>query len=199
MKSARPLDFSADLTAEALEHEFIPPLMVLHTEPDAWCLPWEQQLDAACAWQEAGGNADSEWDAWQPALHRSGSVSRAPDEAPTMATIVRMTTTVVAVRERLLRVQTEATEVARAEMALRRAPSADAANNDGTSSRRSLEEQNSERVLALARACVDMLDAARGSVAALAGMSDRRASRVAPFVERRRANVVIGFPDRRTG
>jgi hypothetical protein len=199
MKSARPLDISMDQAAEALEHEFIPPLMVFHTEPDAWCTPWDRQLDAARAWQDAGGNVDNVWDVWVQTPHRSGSMSRLPDEAPTMATIVRMTTTVVAVRERLLRVQTEATEVARAEMALRCAPSTDVANNDGPSSRRSLEEQNSERVLALARACVDMLDAARSSVAALAGIPDRRAPQEAPFVERRRSNVVIGFPDRRTG
>lgn len=36
-----------------LESEFIPPLDF----PETWGMPWDKQVAAALAWQEAGGNA----------------------------------------------------------------------------------------------------------------------------------------------
>jgi uncharacterized Ntn-hydrolase superfamily protein len=39
-----------------LECEFIPPL----DAPESWGMPWDEQLKAVQAWQEAGGNQDGQ-------------------------------------------------------------------------------------------------------------------------------------------
>jgi len=53
-------DSTAQLNANKLECEFIPPLDL----PETWGLAWDRQIDAARAWQAAGGNADSGSDQW---------------------------------------------------------------------------------------------------------------------------------------
>ena len=177
---------------DALQDEYLPPVEVLQTEPGAWFVPWERQLEVVMAWQAAGGNVDSEWDQWVAETPANESVTRvASGGGPvTMATIVRMTTSMVSLRERLLRLQTRTTDVARTEMSLRRMPLPHAANGGGTTSvRRPLSDDNSQRVRALARECLEVLDIARAGIAAL--------SSGPVHTERRQRSVLIDFPDRR--
>ena len=46
---------TGQLAANKFECEFIPPLDL----PETWGLPWDRQIEAAMAWQMAGGNADT--------------------------------------------------------------------------------------------------------------------------------------------
>lgn len=182
---------------DALEGEFIPPVGALLTESYNWGIPWERQLEAALAWQSAGGNVDNEWDHWvaeqaftAPAV--AMATAKLGASAPTMATVVRMTTSLVSLRERLFRIQSEATGVARSEMRLRRASLPQAANGSGPSAvRRPLGDDNGRRITALARGCIDLLESTRAAMAALT-MDVASAG-----VERRQQRVVIDFPDRR--
>lgn len=43
-----------------LECEFIPPVDL----PETWGLAWDRQVEAALAWQAAGGNTDGESAQW---------------------------------------------------------------------------------------------------------------------------------------
>ncbi|HEY9194585.1 MAG TPA: hypothetical protein VIO81_17085 [Methyloversatilis sp.] len=182
----------APASTDALQDEYLPPVEALQTEPGAWFVSWERQLEAVMAWQAAGGNIDSEWDQWVAETPVNESVARVMNGGGpvTMATIVRMTTSMVSLRERLLRLQTRTTDVARTEMSLRRMPLPHAANGGGaTSVRRPLTDENSQRVRALARECLEVLDTARAGIAAL--------SSGPAHTERRQRSVLIDFPDRR--
>jgi hypothetical protein len=179
-------------TPDALQDEYLPPVEVLQTEPGAWFVPWERQLEVVMAWQAAGGNVDSEWDQWVAETPANESVARIMngDGPVTMATIVRMTTSMVSLRERLLHLQTRTTDVARTEMSLRRVPLPHAANGAGPASvRRPLNDENSRCVRALARECLELLDAARAGISALSSGE--------AHAERRQRSVLIDFPDRR--
>lgn len=46
--------------APNLECEFIPPLNF----PETWGMPWDKQVAASLAWQEAGGNSAMHSGAW---------------------------------------------------------------------------------------------------------------------------------------
>lgn len=190
-------------TKEDIAAEFLPPVDVLQAEKASLGLPWERELDVVAAWQAAGGNVDSEWDAcvWETRITRlrgTSNASRAacPDaanEPPTMATVVRLTTSLVSLRERLFRMQNEVTEVARGEMRERRAPAAAARSVV----RRPLGKPNSVRIQRLARDYVSALDLARAGMAGLVGLAPLNEVSAEPVVERRRSSVLIDFPDRR--
>lgn len=194
--------------SDSMEGEFIPPIDVLQSEHLDWGVRWEDQLDVAQAWQAAGGNMDSEWDEWDGWVaelpvrsrnRRMPPVGEAANGMPTMATVVRMTTSLVSLRERLYRVQSEAAEVARAEMRLRRASVPDAINGGEHSAvRRPLDDENSRRILRLARDCVEVLDAARAGMAGLTGLPAVDGAASASITDRRRSSTRIDFPDRRS-
>ena len=182
----------APASPDALQDEYLPPVEALQAESGAWFVPWERQLEVVMAWQAAAGNVDSEWDQWVAETPANESVARIMNGGGpvTMATIVRMTTSMVSLRERLLQLQTRTTDVARTEMSLRRVPLPHAANGEGHASvRRPLNDENSRRVRALARECLELLDAARAGINALS--SDQN------YAERRQRSVLIDFPDRR--
>lgn len=183
---------------ETLESEFIPPLdLLMEGRADA-LVPWERQLEAVLAWQAAGGNADNDWTTdnlpRSPVPSRPQANGAAAGGPLTMAAVVRMTTTLVSLRERLLGIQTRLSEVSSAELRVQRAVSCDAAGRAESSTvRRPLGETSSRRITLLARDCVEALDSARTGMAVLACM-------VAPDdapAERRRRAVLIDFPDRR--
>ena len=182
----------APASLDALQGDHLPPVEALQTEPGEWYVPWERQLDAVMAWQAAGGNVDSEWDQWVAEAPANESVARIMTGGGpvTMATVVRMTTSMVSLRERLLQLQTRTTDVARTEMSLRRVPLPHDANGGGQASvRRPLNDENSRRVRALARECLELLDAARAGISALSSGE--------AHAERRQRSVLIDFPDRR--
>lgn len=180
---------------DALQGDYLPPVDALQTEPGEWFVPWERQLDVVMAWQAAGGNVDSEWDQWVAETPANESVARIMTGGGpvTMATVVRMTTSMVSLRERLLQLQMRTTDVARTEMSLRRVPlphAANGANGAGQPSvRRPLNDDNSRCVRALARECLELLDAARAGISALSSGETH--------AERRQRSVLIDFPDRR--
>lgn len=183
---------------QKLECEFIPPMEVLMADRADALVPWERQLEAMLAWQAAGGNADNDWSPdirpRFPAQSRQRMAGEAADGPLTMAAVVRMTTTLVSLRERLLGIQTRLGEVSGAELRVQRAASCDAAGRAETSTvRRPLGETSSRRITLLARDCVEALDSARTGMAVLACMV---ASGDAP-AERRQRAVLIDFPDRR--
>ncbi|MCQ9378030.1 hypothetical protein [Methyloversatilis sp. XJ19-49] len=197
-------------TGEGIASEFLPPVDALQAEKTGLGIPWERELDAVAAWQAAGGNVDSEWDAcvWETRCTRlrgTSNASRAagPDaanEPPTMATVVRLTTSLVSLRERLFRMQSEVTDVARGEMRERRTPADDADAAPARSVvRRPLGAPNSARILRLARDYVAALDLARAGMASLVGLQPMNEEAAAePMVDRRRNRVLIDFPDRRS-
>ena len=182
---------------EKLESEFIPPLDVLMEGRADPLVPWERQLEAVLAWQAAGGNADNDWatDTFprSPVQSRQRPAGETAAGPLTMAAVVRMTTTLVSLRERLLGIQTRLSEVSSAELRVQRATSSDAAGRTESTVRRPLGETSSRRITLLARDCVEALDSARTGMAVLACM-------VAPDdapAERRQRAVLIDFPDRR--
>lgn len=195
--------------AYCAETEFMPPIGALQAERVGFGVPWERELHAVQAWQEAGGNVDGEWDVcvWEARSAPACGATRplravgpgAANELPTMATVVRLTTSLVSLRERLFRMQHEVTDVARGEMRDRRAPASDADSaSDRAVVRRPLGPDNSERILRLARHYVAALDLARAGMAGLIGLQSRNEAAHEPAVERRRTRVRIDFPDRRT-
>lgn len=182
---------------EELESEFIPPMEVLMEGLADALVPWERQLEAVLAWQAACGNADNDW----PVDSRPGFAARSRQwmageaaRAPlTMAAVVRMTTTLVSLRERLLGIQNRLSEVSSAELQVQRAVSSETTGRTESTVRRPLGETGSRRITLLARDCVEALDAARAGMAVLACMA---APDDAP-VERRQRAALIDFPDRR--
>lgn len=193
--------------------EFFPPLDVGATVPEVLGVPWDRQVEAAAAWQAAGGNSDSELQ-WAvraagvtivPALERTGEAARAAGqaegEAPTMHTIMRMSTLMVSLRERLMQIQTEAANVAIAEMGRRKSgPGAGAETTEGVPPLPQLHEDHARRINELTRAWFDTVASAQAGMSALTGYlpaGAQPAGGSTPLVERRKRAVLIDFPDRR--
>ena len=98
------------LSVIELENEFIPPI----GETEARDVAWEQRLNAEVAWQLARATVDDGLAQWTDRAEE-GAMRR----LPTMRTIARMNTVLVALRERLYQIQNEAANIAIAELALR--------------------------------------------------------------------------------
>lgn len=179
------------IRAEDFECEFIPPLDL----PAAHRLPSEQQLNAALAWQAAGGNVD---DGGDPRTSAADTAADSERQLPTMRTITRMSTVLVSLRERLQQIQIEAANVAIGEMALRQAATL---NPDDAFS--ALHAENIQRIEALAASWCELLAAAEANMAAVPGFlpASARAQRTAAqpwfFADQRYHSVMIDFPDRR--
>lgn len=183
---------TAGASIDRLESEFLPPL----GERDTWGAPWARQLEAAWAWQEAGADTDGEACQWrEPVADPHGP-------ALTMQTIVRLNTLNVSLRERLLQITNETSNIAIAEMALRE----QAASSGAGASPAPLDAVQAKRLRELARAWFDLVAAAQAGMGALTGLSPRSraadaSARVAkdarPFVDRRQCVIDIGFADRR--
>lgn len=185
--------------------EFIPPLDL----PEEYRIAWERQLDAAQAWQAAGGNADTMADRGIDAGRGSGGVAagltRVDDgEQPTIGTITSMNTLLVSLMERLLEVQTEVANVAVAEMSLRHTPSSPETATDNP--RLPLHAGNARLIEQLATLSFELLAAAQSDLSAATGLirvSTRRNSNHVSadqpwlLADRRRRAQVINFPDRR--
>lgn len=181
----------AGASSSDFEGEFLPPL----GEPGSWGVPWARQLDAVQAWQDAGGNGDGEACQWR-------GPAAAGDPALTMQTIVRMNTLNVSLRERLLQITNEASNIAIAEMALRE----QAGGSGQAAAVPPLSAEHAQQLVELARAWFDLVAAAQAGMGALTGLAQRSAAaeasaRVAkdsrPFVDRRQCAVDIAFSDRR--
>ncbi|MCK0508773.1 hypothetical protein [Aromatoleum anaerobium] len=159
-------------------------------------------MNAALAWQAA--NADSGAEA-SPVTNATASAGAAEFRqvggtacAPTMRTITRMTTLLGSLRERTLQIQSEAANVAIAEVSRSRAPAADGAGND--EALRPLDAENARRITELIRSWFEMTAAAQAEMAVLAGFgaTGARNDATGPVVfERRTQARVIDFPDRR--
>ena len=170
-----------DVGAGSSECEFVPPLEL----PDTWGVAWERQLRVMQAWQGADANNDGE-----------GSVIR----SPTMRTLIRLNTLLASLREQLLQIQSEAANVAVAEMSQRQVPTPAVAL--GGEALRPLHAGNIERLTELTRAWFELVVAAQSEMAALTGLAPAgtrpAAATGAPtFVDRRRRAEVIDFRDRR--
>lgn len=184
------------IRAEDFECEFIPPLDL----PETHGLPWDQQVNAALAWQEAGGNVDQLADPWTRAMEAATGSER---HQPTMRTITRMNTVLVALGERLHQIQLEAANVAIGEMSVRQAATSSALNPEDAFS--PLNPEHRQRFDALAASCLELLAAARTHLAAVPGYlpasartgAQRAADQPWLLAERRQHETPIDFPDRR--
>ncbi|NMG73468.1 hypothetical protein [Aromatoleum diolicum] len=180
-----------------MEREFIPPLDL----PETHGVSWEQQVSATLAWQEAGGNVEESADSQTTAADaRSGSERH----LPTMRTITRMNTVLVALGERLQQIQIEAANVAIGEMSLRQASTSVALNPEDAFS--PLSPEHLQRIDALAASCFALLTAARANLSAIPGFpsvsartggTQRAAHEPWFFADRRQHEMMIDFPDRR--
>lgn len=160
--------------AEYLEYEFVPPLDM----PETWAQSWERQIEAALEWQAALEMQRAE-----------GDGVRRP--VPTMRTLTRMNTLLEAVRERLLQIQSEAANVAIAEMGRRQLPSeAEGGSNDAFTP---LHPDNAQRLDALARAAFDVAGMAQTEIARAVGLVTSGTK----YADRRQRAALIDFPDRR--
>ncbi len=173
----------------SLENEHLPPL----DEPQARGLPWQRQLDAAQAWQEAGANADGEACQWFDPRDLASGGAESAGTGLTMQTVVRMNTLNVALRERLLRLTGEISNLAIAQMGAR--------PEGGTAQ---LDEAAERRLAGLTRRWFDLMETAQATMSALTGIAPpgrelaERGQRVAsPLVDRRQRVVEIDFADRR--
>lgn len=170
--------------SDAHAGESAPPLE--HTVD--WGPSWDRQLDAARAWQEACAAVADEAHQWCAA-----AAYRHDGDAPplTAQTVVRMNTLNVALRERLRRLTSEASNVTIAAMARRQG-----ADVTSTSV---LDEQGVEQVAEVARAWFALIDMARANMCALTGMAPPAAAgeHGEPLVDRRQRAVTIAFTDRR--
>jgi len=185
------------IRTEDFECEFIPPLDL----PEAHGLPWEQQLNAALAWQAAGGNVDDGGDSRTNAADAGAGSER---YLPTMRTITRMNTVLVALGERLHQIQIEAANVAIGEMLVREAATSAALNPEDAFS--PLAPENLQHIDALAASCVELLAAAQANLAAIPGFrpasartggTQRTAHQPWFLADRRQHATMIDFPDRR--
>lgn len=196
---------------KSLDCEFLPPL----DAPETWGQPWDRQIAAALAWQEAGGNDDGQVaplattqevivpsldDATRRALRHASDPTGSAGNALTMRSIVRMNTLLVSLRERMLQITAEASNVAIDEMSRRQSSSADA------STLTPLHEDNGRRIKALARAWFDIIASAQASMSELTGLTPTgaagalhrfAANEAASGPERRHQALAISFPDRR--
>ncbi|NMG42435.1 hypothetical protein GPA22_01635 [Aromatoleum toluvorans] len=181
------------LSVIELENEFIPPI----GETEARDVAWEQRLNAEVAWQLARATVDDGLAQWTDRAEE-GAMRR----LPTMRTIARMNTVLVALRERLYQIQNEAANIAIAELALRQQSNPAASTEDAFSP---LHAQNARRIEALAASCYELLAGSQGSLAAVAGkvpagyVAAGRSSGLEDslYAERRQRETVIDFPDRR--
>lgn len=171
--------------------EFTPPLDM----PWCWGVPWDRQLGAATAWQDAcaelGANEEYKKERICGSTRHLAVEAAHGDRAPTMRTVARITTLLSSLRERLLQLQSEVANVAIAEMGQRQAgsPGSDPAG----SSLPPLGAENIERVSELTRSWFEIVASAQGEMRALTGLTAGSTQ----GAERRRHAVVIDFPDRR--
>lgn len=186
------------LRTENMECEFVPPLDL----PETWGLAWERQLDAVLAWQAANADSDTDADPMTDAMADGGAVTfrqvGGTTCAPTMRTITQLTTLLDSLRERTLQLQSEAANIAIAELSRARAPAPDTAGND--QALRPLDAENARRITELLRLWVEMTATAQIEMGVLAGFgaTGARNDAVGPVVfERRTQARVIDFPDRR--
>lgn len=180
------------LSAMDLENEFIPPI----GQAEANDMAWDQRLNAEVAWQLARATVDDGLAQW---TDRAGE--GAPRRLPTMRTIARMNTVLVALRERIYQIQSEAANIAISELASRQEFDPAASSDDAFSP---LHAQSARRVEALAASCYELLAAAQGNLAAVAGKvpaeyasTGRAGLEDSLYAERRLLDAVIDFPDRR--
>lgn len=179
--------------AATLENEFIPPI----GENASREMAWEQRLNAEVAWQLARATVADGLAQWTDRAEEGGA-----RRLPTMRTIARMNTVLVALRERVYQIQNEAANIAIAELASRQESNPAAASDDAFSP---LHAGNARRIEALAASCYELLAGAQGSLAAVAGKvpagygASGRSSGLEDSLhaERRQRNTVIDFPDRR--
>lgn len=178
-----------------LEHqgyEFFPP----YDETGATVISWEIQVQTAQDFHEACPR-DDEACQWRDPLEASG------DFRPTMQTVVRINTLNVALRERLLRLTNDMSNLAIAEMGMRK--STDAGGAEMAAGPEPLSEDSAQRLMALTRAWFDIMGMAQASMGTLTGYMPRTADRTAasadyadrPLVERRQNVRHIDFADRR--
>jgi hypothetical protein len=120
-------------------------------------LPWDRQLEAAHAWQAAGGNIN---DAGEADPGTQGHV-------PTMRTITRMNTVLVSLRERLQQIQIEAANVAIVELSLREASTSETPNAEDAFS--PLHPEQLQQLDALAVSCFQLLSSAQATLATVPG------------------------------
>ncbi|NMG27918.1 hypothetical protein [Aromatoleum evansii] len=180
------------LPTSDLENEFIPPI----GQPEANDMAWDQRLNAEVAWQLARETVDDGLAQW------TDRAEGAPRRLPTMRTIARMNTALVALRERLYQIQNEAANIAISELALRQEADPAASSDDAFSP---LHAQNARRIEALAASCYELLSAAQGNLAAVAGKvpagsgaaAGRAGLEESLYAERRQRDALIDFPDRR--
>lgn len=180
-------------TTKLPDYEFFPP----RDERGAWALPpWDDHIDAALAWQEAHNGEDHSHQWRDPA-------TSSQEATLTMQTIVRVSTLNVALRERLLRIINEMSNIAIGEMSLRKAGAADEAAAPERIP--ALDPESAQRVTQLARAWFDVIDMAQASMSALTGYAPTaRAATGSPatgydahLVDRRQRVIHIDFADRR--
>ncbi|MBC9072981.1 hypothetical protein IAI53_13480 [Thauera sp. CAU 1555] len=153
-----------------------------------WGPSWGRQLDAAQAWQEASAALADDAHQWSAAPgYRRGK------DAPqlTAQTVVRMNTLNVALRERLLRLMSEASNVAIAAMSRRQGA--------GGGSAATLDQQGAGQIEQVTRAWFELIDTARANMSALTGMAPPAgaAGDGEPLVDRRQQALAIAFADRR--
>ncbi|NMG54124.1 hypothetical protein [Aromatoleum aromaticum] len=187
------------LRTENMECEFVPPLDL----PETWGLAWERQLNAVLAWQAA--NADSGAEAAPVTTNATASAEAATFRqvggtacAPTMRTITRLTVLLDSLRERTVQIQSEAANIAIAEVSRSRAPTSPVEGND--QALRPLDAENARRITELIRSWFEMTAAAQAEMGVLAGFgaTGARNDATGPVVfERRTQARVIDFPDRR--
>lgn len=161
--------------AAYLEYEFIPPLEL----PETWGPSWDRQIEAVAAWQAA---LDTD--------RLEGPIGGSRP-APTMRTLARMNTLLESVRERVAQIQSEAANVAIAEMGRRQLPATGEGAQDAFTP---LHGENAQRFESLARTAFDVATMAQTEIARLVGLLGVPA---APVAERRHGSALIDFPDRR--
>lgn len=189
------------IEANRFDCEFIPPLDL----PEEHRIPWERQLIAAQAWQEAGGNADHGMDGRRRLAVVAPRLSRVDDASrPTMGTITNMNMLLVSLMERLLEIQTEVANVAVAEMSLRHTPAS--AEPDSEITLLPLHAENARLIEQLASLSFELMGAAQTDLTTVTGLlppgarpSKNHLAADQPWLlaDRRKRAVVINFPDRR--
>ncbi len=184
--------------ADGLAGEFVPPL----DARDTWGTPWARQLELARAWQEAGGGGDGEACQWRDPV----SDPLGEGASLTMQTIVRLNTLNVSLRERLLQITNEASNIAIAEMALREQAAGATRTGGPPGAVPALDAAQARKLVELSRAWFELVAAAQAGMSALTGLSPRGAAAAAsaraardarPFVDRRQCVIDIAFADRR--
>lgn len=164
--------------------EAAPPL----GSPAEWGPSWSHQLEAAQAWQEASTALADEADQWRTSVENLRDAKAPP---LTAQTVVRMNTLNVALRERLLRLMSEASNVAIAAMSRRQGA--------GGQPAATLDEQGVGQIAQVMRAWFALIDTARANMGALTGMAPPAGASADgdPLVDRRQQVMDIAFADRR--